>query len=126
MRKAVIILAFAVIGWAWCGAIVGFGRRVFSMETTLILHAVGGPLGFALLSWIYHRKFALTRPLETAITFLFIVMALDVFVVAMVLERSFAMFHSVLGTWLPFLLIFVATYGVGRLALRAPTDRLSR
>jgi hypothetical protein len=34
-------------------------------------------------------------------------------VVAPLFERSFAMFASVLGTWIPFALIFLSTYLVG-------------
>ena len=34
--------------------------------------------------------------------------------VAMLIEGSFAMFASVTGTWLPFLLIFMATHLTGR------------
>jgi hypothetical protein len=50
--------------------------------------------------------------------FLVVVVALDLFLVAPVFERSYAMFASVLGTWLPFPLIFAAAYMVGRWASR--------
>ena len=80
------------------------------METTLIVHAVGAPIGFALLTRLYQRKFAFTGPLQTAAVFLGIVVALDLVLVAPVFERSFAMFASPLGTWIPFALIFLATY----------------
>jgi hypothetical protein len=36
-----------------------------------------------------------------------------VFVVALLVEKSFDMFRSVLGTWLPFALIFLATWLTG-------------
>ncbi len=42
-----------------------------------------------------------------------IVAALDVLVVAVFILRSFAMFGSFLGTWLPFVLIFAATWATG-------------
>jgi hypothetical protein len=108
--KIVIILIHAVVGWGYCGALVGVGRRFLSMETTLVVHAVGAPIGFALLTLLYQRKFAFTGPLQTAVIFLGTVIALDLFLVAPVFEKSFAMFASPLGTWIPFALIFLATY----------------
>lgn len=115
-RKSAVILAFAVAGWAWCGALIGVGRQFLPMNLTLIVHATGAPIGFAALSWFYHRRFAFTAPIVTAGLFLFVVIALDVFVVALLVEKSFAMFASPLGTWIPFALIFGSTYVVGSLA----------
>lgn len=40
-------------------------------------------------------------------------MFLDVFVVALLVEKSFDMFRSVLGTWLSFALIFLPTWFTG-------------
>ncbi len=40
-------------------------------------------------------------------------MAIDFFGVALLIYRSLAMFTSLLGTWLPFALIFAATYLTG-------------
>lgn len=111
--RGAVILAHGIVGWAFCGAIIGIGRQLFSMETTLLIHAIGAPVGFALLSLLYFRKFAFTSPIQTAILFLSIVVALDLFLVAPVFEKSFAMFASVLGTWIPFALIFAATLITG-------------
>lgn len=116
LLKAAIVVAHGLAGWALCALMIGIGRQLFSMDTTLILHAIGAPLGFSLLSFHYHRRFNFTRPMATALLFLGIVVALDVFLVAMVFERSFAMFRSAVGTWLPFALIFAATYGAGAAA----------
>ena len=118
LRKTAIVSAFGVVGWAYCGALVGVGRQFLPIETTLIVHAIGAPIGFAVLSWIYHRRFGFTSPLATAAIFLGIVISLDVLLVAMIFERSFAMFSSFIGTWLPFLLIVCATYAVGVVTLR--------
>lgn len=111
--KSAIILAHAIVGWAFCGAIIGIGRHLFSIETTLVIHAIGAPLGFALISFFYFRKFDFTNPLWTAILFLAIVVGMDLFIVAPVFERSFAMFISVIVTWLPFALIFLSIYVTG-------------
>lgn len=116
--KAAIIIAHAIVGWAFCGAIIGIGRQIFSMQTTLLLHAIGAPVGFALLSLFYFRKFGFTSPIQTAALFLSVVITLDLFLVAPVFEKSFAMFASVLGTWIPFALIFAATYVTGLLTAK--------
>jgi len=53
------------------------------------------------------------RNIETAIIFVSFVIAVDLFIVALLIQRSFEMFTSVLGTWIPFILIFVSTYLTG-------------
>jgi hypothetical protein len=83
------------------------------MQTTLVMHAIGTPLGFILISLLYFKKFAFTSQLQTAFIFLAVVIVMDVFVVAMLIEKSFAMFASPLGTWLPLALIFSSTYMTG-------------
>jgi hypothetical protein len=67
----------------------------------LIFHAIVAPIAFAGLSWVYFTRFGCTRPLTTALLFVAIVVALDVFVVAILIQRSLAMFASPLGTWAP-------------------------
>ena len=112
-----MILAHAVAGWAYCGAIIAVGRQFLSIHTTLVVHAIGAPVGFALISFFYYRRWAFTSPLQTATAFLGVVVALDLFLVAPVFEKNYAMFSSVLGTWIPFTLIFAATYLTGQFAL---------
>jgi hypothetical protein len=118
--RALVILLHALAGWAWCGALIGVARQVLSMNAALIIHAIGAPLGFAAISFFYFRRFAFTTPLRTAAAFLGVVAGLDLFLVAPFLERSYAMFASPLGTWIPFALIFVATYVTGRIAAHRP------
>ncbi len=77
------------------------------------MHAIVAPVVFAGLSWVYFARFAYTTPLATAALFLGLVAALDLVVVAAIILRSFVMFGSVLGTWLPFALIFAATWATG-------------
>jgi len=109
-----VILAHAVAGWAYCGLLIGISRQFLSMPMTLLVHAIGAPLGFVGIASLYFRRFAYTSPLKTAAIFLAVVMGLDLFLAAPVFEKSYAMFASPLGTWVPFALIFVATYLTGR------------
>ena len=101
------------IGWALCGAIIGIGRQATSIQNTLIIHAIGVPIIFAVISLIYFKKINYTTPLQTAVIFLSFAIFMDFFVVALLIEKSFDMFASILGTWIPFALIFLSTYLVG-------------
>ena len=112
-KKLLILLAHAFMGWGLCGAIVGIGRNVTSMQVTLIVHAVGAPVIFVVISLIYYKWFHYTTALQTAAAFVLFVIFMDVFVVALLIEKSFEMFSSILGTWLPFVLIFAAVYTTG-------------
>ena len=114
--KALVVLLHAVAGWAFCGAVIGISRKIVPLESALVVHAIAAPLGFAAISLFYFRRFAFTTPLQTASAFLGVVMALDLFLVAPFFEKSFVMFTSPLGTWVPFALIFASVYLTGRIA----------
>jgi hypothetical protein len=112
-RRAAILPVLGVIGWAYCGALIAIGRQYLSMTTTLWIHAIGAPIGFVLISYVYFRSFAFTGPFTAACWFVAIALLLDLFLVAPFLEGSFAMFMSPLGTWIPLAAIFAATYFTG-------------
>ena len=132
-RQLAVVGVFGLVGWALCGAIVFVGRGLMPMDTTLIVHALGAPVIFMVISWIYFARFGYTKPLTTAAVFVGIVIFLDVFLVALVIERSFEMFSSLIGTWIPWALIFVSTYLTGLylesrgsdLVPRSPPDRIA-
>jgi len=102
---------------------MAIGLMYMPMDTTLIVHAIGGPAAFAALSAIYFNRFGFTTPLQTAFIFLGIVIGLDVVLVAPVFVGDFSMFQSLIGTWIPFALIFAATYVTG-LALPGSGTRM--
>jgi hypothetical protein len=118
LRKTAVLLGHALVGWAVCGAIIGIGRSVTTMETTLIIHAIAVPIVFGFLALSYFRSFNYTAPLPTAAVFLAVPFLLDLGVIAPFAEKSFAMFASLLGTWVPLGLIFLSTYVVGMLVTR--------
>lgn len=113
IRKFGVVLTFALIAQALCWAIMIVGRAVTSLETTLIAHAIGAPIIAVVISSIYYRKFNYTTPLQTAIIFASVVIAMDFFIVALLIEKSFEMFASPIGTWIPITSIFLATYLTG-------------
>jgi len=117
-QKVVVILVHAFVGWALCAATMGIGMAVTTMDNTLIAHAIGAPIFFAVVSLVYFNKFNYTPPLQTAIIFISFVIAMDVFVVAMLINHGFEMFASLLGTWIPFVLIFTSTWVTGLFVLK--------
>jgi hypothetical protein len=113
MRKTVIILLHAFVGWALCAATIGIGMSTTTLENALVIHAVAAPIIFTLISLVYFNKFHFTTPLITAVIFVSFVMAMDFFVVALLINKSLDMFTSLLGTWIPFALIFTSTLLTG-------------
>jgi len=113
LKKIIIVLSHAFIVWALCGATIAIGRSFMSMELTLIIHAIVAPIFAALVSLDYYKKFSYTTPLQTAFIFLLFVIAMDAGLVAPVFEKSYEMFRSILGTWVPFVLIFLSTFITG-------------
>jgi len=104
----------AVVGWVACAGVMGVGRAVTTMERTLLIHAAAVPVVFGALAWSYFQRVGHLGALPTAVLFTGTVIALDAGLVAPVFERTYAMFRSVRGTWLPFGLIFLVTWIVGR------------
>ena len=66
------------------------------------------------MSLVYFTRFGYAAPLATATIFVGVVITMDFFVVAMLINRSLAMFASPIGTWVPFGLTFTSTYMTGR------------
>ena len=117
------LLVPALIGWALCGATIGIGRAVTSLQNALIAHAIAVPIIFGVASFLYFRKSHPRTPLQTAAIFVAVAIALDFAVVATFIEKSYVMFASVLGTWIPFALIFSSTYLVGLYTTRGARSR---
>ena len=112
-RKAVIVLLHALVGWALCAATMGVGMATTSIQTALIVHAVGAPIFFAAVSSVYFSRFHYTGPLATSGIFVLFVIVVDFLVVGLLINRSLVMFESLLGTWIPFCLIFGSTLLTG-------------
>jgi hypothetical protein len=115
IRKNITVLVHALIGWALCFATMGIGMATMSIKNALIVHAIGAPIFFLIVSLFYFRKFNYTTPLQTALIFVGFVIIVDFFVVALLINRSLDMFTSLIGTWIPFTLIFASTYLTGLL-----------
>jgi hypothetical protein len=113
LTQALILIGHGLVGWALCAAVIGIGLAVTSLPIALTVHAVAAPVIFAGVAWVYFTRFNFTLPLYTAEAFALIVVFMDVFVVAMIIQKNFDMFQSFTGSWLPFILIFFSTLLTG-------------
>jgi len=112
VRRFLVLPAFAVVAWGLCGATIGIARGLMPMESALVVHAVAAPLIAGSLAYVYSRHLAVTRPLVVGLAFVGIVILLDAGLVAPFIEKSWDMFRSPLGTWIPFALILLAAWGM--------------
>jgi hypothetical protein len=112
------LIAHGLVGWAACGVLMGVLLATVSEPTAIIGHAVGAPIIFAAVTAHLFLRSGGRRPIMVAGVFTAIVVALDALIVAGLIQRSFAMFSSALGTWVPFALIFVSVFVTGSLLWR--------
>ncbi len=109
----VYLLGIALLLWGACGTLIAVGRRFWTLGTTLRVHLIAAPV-MAFLVAAVHKLLdpefgsGLRAGIITGLVF-----ALDLLVVAPIFERSYAMFLSLIGTWIPFMLIFLATLAAG-------------
>ena len=110
LKKTVIILMHGILGWAACGMVMLLLLNFTTIYMALIIHFLLAPFIFLVISNNYYHRYDYTAPILTAILFTLIVMSLDFFIVGMVIEKNLEMFENVMGTWLPFLFIFLTVW----------------
>ena len=112
----VYLFGLAVVLWVVCGTVMAVTRRLWGLDAALKVHLGVAPVA-AFLVAATHVLVAPGFDLllrATAITALVVV--LDALIVAPIFEHSYAMFRSVIGTWAPFALIFLASLAAGLLS----------
>ena len=113
----VYLFGLGLVLWGLCGAVMAIGRRIWSLDTTLHVHLAAAPAIAFLVSSIHKLLAAEFNPVLRAMVLTGIVVILDAVVVAPIIERSYAMFRSFIGTWMPFAAIFLASWAAGFLVL---------
>jgi len=109
----VYLVGLTLVLWGACGAVMTLGRKLWSLEAALRVHLIAAPI-FAFLVSTVHVWFAPDfNPTLRAALMAGLVIVLDAVVVAPIFERSYDMFRSAIGTWIPFILIFVASWAAG-------------
>jgi len=114
------LVAHAVVGWSASAAIMAGLLAVTSLTAATVVHAIAAPLIFAAVAKHYFGARGARGALPVALAFTAIVAALDLAVVAALIQRSFAMFSSTAGTWLPLALIFLVTWATGAIMATLP------
>jgi len=113
----------AVVGWMACGLTFALGRALFGLGAAVVIHLLAAPVigaAVTLLVWNHPRHPGVA---STAATLAGAAALLDGIVVAPFLERSFAMFASPAGTWIPLALILGASAMTGALLSRPAARR---
>ncbi len=116
-------LRWAIAGWVACGLVLAMGRAALGLEGALVLHLFAAPLiaaAITLFLWTHPRH---PGVLGTAAALGGVAAFLDAVFVAPFLERSWAMFASPVGTWMPLALIFGASAATGALLARPAARR---
>ena len=114
INQWIIFISLALLGWAYCGTIMGLGQQFIPMKTLLIIHVIAAPIGFGLLATFYFRRYPSASALFTACFWTGFIILADAILVAGLMIKSFDMFTSPIGTWIPFTLIFCTTYFIGK------------
>ncbi len=109
------LLVMALVVWALCAAVIAVGRTFWSTEVAIAVHLPAAPLFAFAAAALHARLFPTFDDLARAGVILGVVVLLDVGLAAPVVEKGYAMFRSVAGTWLPFVFIFVASWAAGLL-----------
>ena len=78
------VIFFGFVGQMGCWGLMIGGQAVTTLENTLIIHVIGAPIVFALVSLVYFKKLNYTNPSITAITFVAVVILMDFFTYAKV------------------------------------------
>jgi len=116
VRSLIRLVEYGFVGWMLCAALMAILLHTIPAGTAIAIHAVAAPLIFTGIAMGYFRRRGAWDPVPTAIAFTAIVAVFDAALVAGLVPRDFAMFTSFAGTWLPFGLIFLATWVTGLVA----------
>ena len=109
----VYLFVLGLVLWGACGAVIAIGRQLWSLDTTLRVHLAAASVISFVVSAIHRMLAPDFNFLLRATVLTGLVAILDAIVVAPLFERSYAMFRSLIGTWLPFAAIFLAGVAAG-------------
>ena len=110
------LFALGLILWMACGGVMAVGRRIWTIDIALRVHLAVAPAVAFIVSAVHKMLAPEFDSVLRALAITGLVVLLDAVVVAPLFERSYAMFRSFIGTWLPFALIFLASWAAGILA----------
>ncbi len=113
LKKTFILIFLGTLGWLLSGSVFYVSELLFKQYLAILFHFVFAPFIFVGVSIIYFKYCACIKPIYTALVFTLIVILLDFLVLSLLVERNLRLFTNVMGTWIPFLFIFLATFLTG-------------
>ncbi|MGO9828896.1 MAG: flavodoxin domain-containing protein [Myxococcaceae bacterium] len=117
------LLLHAALGWGLCALVMAALLALLRPPAALALHALSIPLIFIPVAVHYFRQRGAREPLEAALAFTGATFLLDLVAVAGIVENSLAIFTSLLGVWLPLVLVFLVTLATGEVLSTLPWHR---
>lgn len=126
MNTAKLGVAFsaALIGSAMCAAVMSIGVATVPLAEALVIHALGAPILFIFISFFYFQRSASTTPLQTAFIFSLTCALVNFLIMGLLVKGDLTPFASMLGTWMPVVLVFTATHITGLLVLSGQRSRV--
>lgn len=103
----------AIVGWAFCAAIMGRVLATTNLTTAVFVHVLAAPAIFVAVSTSYFSSANAWKPFHAALSFVALTALLDLVIVACFVEKSLAMYGSVPETWLPLAAVFCVTWATG-------------
>ncbi len=116
-------LRWAVAGWIACGLTFAIARAMFGVQAAVVIHLFAAPVIGGTVTHLLWNRPRHPGVAGTAAALAGGAALLDAIVVAPFLERSFEMFASPAGTWIPLALIFAASAATGALLSRPAARR---
>lgn len=117
-RIEAVLHAFAI--WTLSAALLVGSMILLPNQTAVAIRLITAPLLGTIVASVFFNKYEDARPLGVAVTFAATVAVLDAIVLAAIVQRSFALFLQPLATWVPYALIFAATWASGAFMLQPP------
>jgi menaquinone-dependent protoporphyrinogen oxidase len=118
--------AHGFVGWALAAGLLAILLRFVSPAVSVAVHDVAAPVIFTLVSLHYFRARGAREPLFTAASFTVFAALFDVLLAGGASMRGLSTLASLTGTWLPLLLVFLATWATGSLVAMIPAAKPAR
>src|SRR5512140_264236 len=109
------VFSAALVGSAMCAAVMSIGLAATPLAEALVIHSLAAPILFIFVSVYYFQRYAYTTPLSTAFIFASVSAFVNFLVTGLLIHGTLTTFASLVGTWMPIVLVFSATHTPGLL-----------
>ena len=113
LREAGVAAALVALGWLVSAACLSVTFWLASLHTAFAVHGFALPVVLSLVALVYFRREEAMPPLRAALLFAVLALVLEVVLSRFLASRSYEPLTSAVGTWIPVLLVFFATWLIG-------------